>query len=174
MKLFKATLLLSALAASFGASAAERIYLQTPVQIGPGAYVPQNIKSQCELERHLVEYASSQISKHYGRVELASAQDDVGNDKVIKITITNAWGAGGGGWSGPKSLQVLAELKQGDNTLSSASFRRSTMGLGGMFSGTCPMFHKVTKELGEDVAEWLKDGAPSKAAPVEEGQKAAE
>ncbi len=35
------------------------------------------------------------------------------------------------------------------------------------------MFHKVTKELGADVADWLKDGAPSKGAPVEE-QKPAE
>jgi len=172
MKLFKATLLLSALAAPFGASAADRLYLQTPVQIASGAFVPQNVKSECELEKHLVDDASSQIGKRYGRVELAGSHDDVGNDKVVKITITNAWGAGGGGWSGPKSLQVLAELKQGDTTLSSASFRRTTAV--GMFRGTCGMFHKVTRELGEDVAEWLKDGAPSKAAPVEEGQKAAE
>ncbi|HEY0587741.1 MAG TPA: hypothetical protein VGD52_16510 [Pseudoduganella sp.] len=174
MKLIKTTLLLSALASSFCASAAERLYLQAPVQFAPGSFAPQAVRNQCQLERHLLDDVSTQVTKHYGRIELATVSDDVGNDKVIKITITNAWGAGGGGWSGPKSLQILAELKQGDNTLSSASFRRSTMGLGGIFSGTCPMFHKVTKELGEDVADWLKDGAPSKAVPVEEGQKPAE
>lgn len=166
MKLFKTTLLLSALAASFGASAAERLYLQTPVQFAPGSFAPQAVKNECELERHLVEDASSQISKEYGRVELATASDEVGNDKVIKITITNAWGAGGGRWSGPKSLQVLAELKQGGATVSSASFRRTTSV--GLFRGTCEMFHKVTREIGEDVTDWLKDGAPSMAAPVEE------
>lgn len=173
MKLFKTSLLLSILAVSFDASAAERLYLQTPVQFAPGTFAPQAVRNQCELERHLVDDVSTRVSKHYGRVELATSSDDVGNDKVIKITITNAWGAGGGGWSGPKSLEVLAELTQGGSRLSSASFRRSTMGLGGIFSGTCPMFHKVTKELGADVADWLKDGAPSKGAPVEE-QKPAE
>jgi len=172
MKLFKATLLLSALAVSFGASAAERIYLQTPVQYAPGAFAPQAVRNECELERHLVEDATTKITKEYGRVELASVNDEVGNDKVIKITITNAWGAGGGKWSGPKSLQVLAELKQGGTTVSSASFRRTTSV--GLFRGTCEMLHKVTRELGEDVADWLVEGAPMKAAPVEEGRKSAE
>ncbi len=168
MKLSQATLLLSALAVPFGASADELLYLQTPVQVAPGSFVPQAVRNQCELERHLVDQVSTQISNKHGRVELAAASDDTGNDKVIKITITNAWGAGGGGWSGPKSLEVRAELTQAGSTLSTAWFRRSTMGLGGIFSGTCPMFHKVTKELGEDVADWLNDGAPSKTAPVEE------
>jgi len=172
MKLFKTTVLLSALAASLGASAAERLYLQTPVQFAPGTFAPQAVRNECELERHLVDDASTQITKGYGRVELASVGDDVGNDKVVKITITNAWGAGGGAWSGPKSLQVLAELQQGGATLSSASFRRSTSV--GLMRGTCGMFHKVTKELGEDVADWLKSGAPSKAAPAEDGSKPAE
>ncbi|MGW8391612.1 hypothetical protein [Pseudoduganella sp. HUAS MS19] len=172
MKFFKATLVLSAWAACSGASATERLYLQTPVQYAPTTFAPQAVRNECELERHLLEDASAQIGKIYGRVELASANDEVGNDQVVKITITNAWGAGGGKWSGPKSLEVLAELRQGDATLSSASFRRTTNV--GLFRGTCEMFHKVTRELGEDVAVWLKRGAPSKAAPVEKAQKPAE
>ncbi|SFF85062.1 hypothetical protein SAMN05518865_105167 [Duganella sp. CF458] len=172
MKLFKTTLLLSALAASFSASAAERLYLQTPVQIAPGSFVPQAVRNECELESHLVEDASAKITKEYGRVELATANDDVGNDKVVKITITNAWGAGGGKWSGPKSLEVLAELKQSGATLSSATFRRTTNV--GLFRGTCEMFHKVTRELGEDVADWLNEGAPSKPVKGEDARKPAE
>jgi len=160
MKLIQTTFLLSALATSFAASAAERLYFQVPVQYGPGIFAPQAVRDECELERHLADDVSSQVSKEYRKVELAGPGEDVGNEKVLKVTITNAWGAGGGAWSGPKSLQVRAEIKQGEATMASGMFRRSTS-VGG-FKGTCGMFHKVTRELGGDIAEWLKDGAPPK------------
>jgi hypothetical protein len=170
---FSHLMLLAAVAAPCAATAGERLYFQTPVQYGPNTFAPQSVRNECELERHLLDDATSQISKHYSRIELAAAGDDVGNDKVVKLTITNAWGAGGGAWSGPKSLQVLAELKQGGTTLSSTLLRRSTNV--GWIKGTCGMFHKVTRELGEDVAEWLKSGAPQQAeAAGQTAQKPAE
>jgi hypothetical protein len=172
MKLIQTTFLLSALATSFGASAAERLYFQVPVQYGPGIFAPQAVRDECELERHLADDMSSQVSKEYRKIELAGPGEDVGNEKVLKVTITNAWGAGGGAMTGPKSLQVLAELQQGGATLASNSFRRTTSM--GTFRGTCGMFHKLTKELGEDVAKWLKNGATSGAAPAEPAPKAGE
>jgi len=166
MKPLQTALVLAALAVPFGATASESLYLQVPVRLAPGAFVPQSVKNECELERHLADEASTQLTKEYGRLELAGPRDDVGNDKVIKITIINAWGAGGGGWSGPKSLQVLAELKQGDVTMSSALFRRTT-NVSGLFQGTCAMFNKITRVLGKDVAEWMRDGAPSQPGALE-------
>jgi hypothetical protein len=164
MKFLHCALLLPVLAAPLGAAAGERLYLRVPVQFTPGIHVMPRIKSECALEREMADQAATQIGKHYSKVELAAKGDDVGNDKVIKLTITNVSGVGGGHWSGPKSMTVLAELQQGETILASKSLSRASR-TAGLFGGTCDMLHKVTRSIGADVGVWLKRGAG--AQPVD-------
>ncbi len=164
MKLSKVILLLSSLTVSMGATASERLYLQVPVQYAPSAFVMPRIKSDCDLEREMAVNAEAGITKRYGPVAVAARNDDLGNEKFIKLTITSVDAIGGAQWTGPKSMTVLAELKQGETLLGSKVFSRSS-GHSGLFGGTCDMLHKVTRALGADVGVWLKRGALSE--PVE-------
>jgi hypothetical protein len=165
MKLSKIILLLSSLTISIGATASERLYLQVPVQYAPSAFVIPRIKSECDLEREMASNAEAGITKRYGPVAVATKDEDLGNEKVIKLTITSVDAIGGAQWTGPKSMTVLAELKQGENVLGSKVFSRSS-GHSGLFGGTCDMLHKVTRALGADVGVWLKRGAAAGPAEV--------
>jgi len=168
MKLSKIILLLSSLTVSLGATAAEHLYLQLPVQYGQNAYVMPRIKSECDLEREMAVSAEAGINKRYGPVAVAAKNEDLGNEKVVNITITSVNAIGGGQWTGPKSMTVLAELKQGDTVLGSKMLSRAT-GHGGLFAGgTCAMLQKVARALGADVGVWLKRGAASEPQEVTE------
>ncbi len=167
MKLSKIILLLSSLTVSMGAIAGERLYLQVPVQYSPSAFVIPRIKSECELEREMAVNAEAGITKRYGPVAVATKHDDLGNEKFLKLTITSVDAIGGAAWTGPKSMTVLAELKQGETVLGTKVFSRSS-GHSGLFGGTCDMLHKVTRALGADVGVWLKRGALNEPAEASE------
>lgn len=168
MKLFKTTILLSSLTVSLGATAGESLYLKVPVQYGPNAFVVPRIKAECDLEREMAAGAEAGITKRYGPVAVAAMNEDVGNEKVVSITIASVDAVGGGQWTGPKSMTVMAELKQGETVLGAKTFSRAT-GHGGLFAGgTCAMLHKVARALGSDVGVWLKRGAASGPAEATE------
>lgn len=166
MKLPKITLILAVLAIPFGATAAERLFLQTPVQYMPDIRIMARTKAECDIERHMADDAVAGITKRYGPVELAAQGDPVGNDKVLKLTIVAVDGIGGGQWTGAKTITVLAELKQGENELGTKAFSRSSSH--SPFGGTCDMFHKVTKAIGSDIGVWLKRGPAAEPAQATE------
>jgi len=163
MKLSKFTIILAALAVPFGASAAERLYLEAPVQFAPNALVMSRAKSECDIEKHLADDAEAGINKRYGHVELAAKGQNVGNDKVVKLTIVALEGLGGGSWTGSKSMTVLAELKRGEDVLAAKVFTRASRGAN-IFAGTCSLFENVTDALGSDIGKWLKRGAGAEPA----------
>lgn len=155
MKFSKLVLLLSSLTVSLGATAGERLYLQTPATFAQNAPVIPRIKAECDLEREMAVGAEAGISKRYSLVTLATRDEDVGNDKVVKVTILSVDGIGGGSWTGGKSMTIKAELTQGETVLRSKTFQRES-GHSGLFGGTCDILHKVTRALGADVGVWLK------------------
>ncbi len=58
----------------------------------------------------------------------------------------------GGAWSGPKSVTIEGVLWSGGKSAGSfTAERRTTHG-----SGTCGMLERDAKEIGKDIAEWLK------------------
>lgn len=158
MKLSTLILTLSSLAVPLGASAGERLYLQVPVRFTPNITVVGHIKAECDLEQQMSVNAEAGISKRYGPVILAGKGDDVGNDKVLKLTIMAVDGIGGGVWTGAKGMTVQAELMQGGTVLGSKFFSRSSRGVN-MFAGTCDLMRNATEALGSDIGKWLKSGA---------------
>jgi hypothetical protein len=154
-------LLLSALAASPSVYAKEPLRILMPAKVYEAGIVPQAV-AECGIANHLASTALAAIVKHGFEATPVATVEEAGNEKVVVLTIMMAQGFGGGGWSGAKSMVVKASLRQGGVSLASKEFRRTTHTLGGMFSGTCPMFQKVAESIGGDTAVWLKRGEAAK------------
>ena len=97
--------------------------------------------------------------KHPGSKKLQQGAS-AGKDRVLKVTIVNVVGVGGGAYSGPKSMTVRAELLQSGKVMATTTKERTSGGgaFGGM-KGTCQIFGRVAKALGSDVAGWLPGAA---------------
>ena len=61
---------------------------------------------------------------------------------------------GGGGYSGSKNVEVEGELRENGEVIGSFTIDRSA--LFGMTPGTCSMLKRVSKKIGEEVAEARK------------------
>ena len=156
MKHLSAALIIFVLATPLAASANERLFLQIPAILDPSAPIPTAVKNECGLEMLLGNYALSEIDQRIGSVQSVSAPKQAGNNKVVQLTITSAHGAGGGAWSGPKSMSIKVDIRKGGTIVNSTVLTRSSMGgaFGGL-TGTCAIFDRVARALGKDVAVWL-------------------
>lgn len=137
------------------AQAEEKIMVQVPAILDAGAGVGDAIKRDCSLEARMGSHAFQSVSKKFpGSAQVEKAKGEQG--KVLKLTITSVIGAGGGAWSGPKTMTVRAELLQSGKVVASTVKSRSSGGgaFGGM-KGTCQIFDRVMTTLGADVAAWL-------------------
>lgn len=163
MKNFFFALLISILVAQRAASANERLFLQVPAMLDPSAPIPTAVRNECALEMLLGNHALSAIGSRVGAVQSVTAQEQAGVDKLIQLTIISVHGFGGGGWSGPKSMSVRAEIRKGGATIGSTVLTRSSRGgaFGG-FIGTCAILDRVASALGKDLANWLSRGAAAR------------
>lgn len=175
---------------SFSASAAGgRIHIQTPASIDPSAEVVNDVKVECGIERSLSEQAFERLRESVAGVRQTALEDRVASEPFLKLTIQYVYAASGGSWSGPKSIGLRADLLLKDEVVATQEFRQSSIGgLAGPFSGTCAIIERITKGLGEELAEWLptvtetqpaaKSGVPksggSKSATVRKRHRASE
>jgi len=144
------------------AQAEEKILVQVPAILDAGAGVGDAIKRDCSLESLMGSHAFESVNKKFpGSTRVEKAEGAQG--KVLKLTITSVIGAGGGAWSGPKTMTVRAELLQSGKVVASTVKSRSSGGgaFGGM-KGTCQIFDRVMTTLGSDVAAWLPDALKGK------------
>ncbi len=136
-----------------GLSQAQEKVLIQPTHFGPNVQVSDAVKRECELEAKLDEWVLEGVSKKYPG---SSVGEKSGGGKVLKLTIVNVYGVGGGAYSGPKSMTVQADLMQGTKVMASTTKSRSSGGGAfGNMKGTCAIFGRVAKALGSDVAAWL-------------------
>jgi len=135
--------------------AQEKILVQVPAVLDAGSGVGDAIKRDCALESLMGSHAFESVSKKFpGSARVEKADGEQG--KVLRLTITSVVGAGGGAWSGPKTMTVRADLLESGKVIASTVKSRSSGGgaFGGM-KGTCQIFERVMKTLGADVAAWL-------------------
>ncbi len=166
-------LLISALAAPLTASASEPLFLQVPALVDPAAPIPTAVKNQCAVETSIGAHAMAAIAKRLDpALQSVASPEQAGADKLVQITILSVQGAGGGAWSGPKSMTIRVDVQKGGVKTGSTILTRATNGgpLAGL-TGTCTMLERVATTLGKDVALWL---ARAESAPVQSGMKAAE
>ena len=123
----------------------------TPFTDDSGA--TDNVRQECKMEERLPKYLKSYAKKHT-EVVLTTEPLDGLQGKVLYMEFTHVFAPGGGGYSGAKNVEVEGELRENGEVI--GSFTADRAALFGMTPGTCSMLKRVTKKLGQDIANWLE------------------
>lgn len=146
-----------------GAQAAERLLVQVPAMLDPGAPIARNVRSECNVEGLVGNQVFAQVAKRWPGTETVAPKAPVGGAKVLRVTLLSVMGTGGGAWSGAKSISVRADLQQNGKTLQTTVLnRQSGGGFWGGTMGTCAIMERIAVTLGNDVAGWMS-GAVARA-----------
>lgn len=124
--------------------------------LDPKIHVVEAVKRDCALDTMVGDWVLESVSKKHPGSRKLQQGDKPGKDRLVKVTIVNVVGVGGGAYSGPKSMTVRAEVIESGKVIGSTTKERTSGGgaFGGM-KGTCAIFGRVAKTLGADVAAWL-------------------
>ncbi len=145
--------------------AQEKIAVAVPALLGDAAAVGANVKRECAVEDKLGEEVFQRVSERFaGTGKTQSSGPFAASDTVVRITILGMHGAGGGSWSGAKSIIIRAEVLQDAKVVHSTILTRTSRGgaFGGL-TGTCPIMDRIAAALGRDAAAWLPPlGVPVK------------
>ncbi len=155
--MLKSAAFLSLAILSVGVSA-DTLKVKSKIDYSDDAVVPPKVKQECQLDTKLPLF----LSKYDKSVELVDGK--LGSKgRTLSVEITNVHAAGGGAWSGPKTMHVEGVLyNNGEKTSAFRGSRYSTGGAFGGFKGTCSIVGRNAKALAKDIARWLKnpvDGA---------------
>ena len=124
--------------------------------LDPKIHVVDAVKRECALDSMVGNWVLESVSKKYRGATRLDKGASAGKGKLLKVTIVNVVGVGGGAYSGPKGMTVRAELLESGKVVATTTKERTSGGgaFGGM-KGTCQIFGRVAKTLGSDVAAWL-------------------
>lgn len=152
----KSLLLSACLVSPLASLADEMVYVQTPATLGPDAPITAAARRECDIPNLVASHALLQLTER-GAVQVTRLEAaEPSGQKVLRLTIQSAYGVGGGGWSGPKSIMLRAQLVEDGRVLADRLLRRSSRGgVWGGVTGTCPIFERVAVALGKDVANWV-------------------
>jgi hypothetical protein len=114
---------------------------------------PQKVIDECELQNKIPAYLSQYARKAVALVDGEFSQEG----RRLELEISGAHAPGGGAWSGPKSVEVLGKLYEGDTLVGDfVASRYSTGGMWGGFKGTCSIAGRCAKAIAKDISVWLK------------------
>ena len=137
---------LVALLAISASAWADGVQLLTPVTYAADSAVVPKVREACRLEDRLATDVGGALS---GSTTSTSGE-------VVKVSIVDVMGLGGGGWTGPKAISIRVDLmKDGKIERSTHLTRTTTGGVFGGFKGTCSMLERDSATLGKDVAKWV-------------------
>ncbi len=125
---------------------ADGVQLLTPVAYAAESSVVPKVREACKVEERLATDIGD---------ALGGTTANAGGD-VVRVSIVDVMGVGGGAWSGPKAISLRVELLKGGKVLRATRLTRTTSGgaFGG-FKGTCAMLERDSAVLGKDVAKWV-------------------
>jgi len=153
-------LLLTALCLSSTAAFAKGpVLLETPITYLPDAGVVQSVKDECKIEDMLARHVGGVLRKidKTDNVTIASGSD-AGDADVLRLQISHVLGVGGGAWTGPKAITVVASLVQGGKVVRQTKINRwTTGGMWGGFKGTCSILERSATAIGKDLGRWARD-----------------
>lgn len=140
--------------------ASEKTYLETPVQYLADASVINRVREECNIEELLAKRVGSSMAQlNHGEGTVAADVSKVDGD-VLRLRIARVTGVGGGGFSGPKSITVVAELLENGKVKRQTKLNRwSIGGFWGGFRGTCSILDRTAIAIGKDLAYWIKDSS---------------
>jgi hypothetical protein len=133
---------------------ADTITIAKSISFAADSGASQELIDDCEMQTRLPEYIKKE-GKRKIDVELSKGPLEDAEGKILHLEISNVYAPGGGAYSGSKSVIVMGELKENGEVIASMSGRRHSMV--GMMPGTCSIMKRITKKLGEDIADWLAE-----------------
>jgi len=134
------------------------IGIQATTPFSKGNSIRAAVKNECQLQTKLPHFISDFANKHDITVKLKDHISKKSKGKVLVLEITGTQGAGGGAWSGKKSVQAKGELFE--NGKSIGNFTANRYSGGGFFAaykGTCSIMGRCVKTMGKDIALWLQN-----------------
>ncbi|TDR80405.1 hypothetical protein [Paludibacterium purpuratum] len=151
-------------------SQAAGVLLETPVQYTADAGVVDSVKASCKIEEMLAKDVGAALVDDNDKNGTIDANADHSGKTVLRMRISFVMGVGGGGWSGPKAITVKPQLFEDGKLVREGKLTRwSTGGPLAAFKGTCSILQRCTKQIAEDMVEWVKD--PSYELDTEEPAK---
>ena len=143
---------------SLASNAEDTVYtVVSPVPFAEGSGASSDVKATCTLDTRLPQFIED-AAKRGVKVVISGDPGEGVEGKVLYLEFTHILGAGGGAWSGPKSVTVRGELIENGEVIGSfTAARYSQGGAFGGFKGTCAILGRCVKTLGKDIAEWLKN-----------------
>lgn len=133
-----------------------KLYLQSPAPHERNAYSREKVRLECMIEERVPQFIKERIKDQFGEIIETPTLDSATKEKTLSITVTGVYAAGGGGWSGPKSVTLKGVLT--DNGKVVGSFEGNRTASGGPFSaGTCRMLENCVAALSKDIARWLRN-----------------
>lgn len=119
------------------------------------------VRSECNLERRLSGYVGAAAANQYASI-VEGPPPAPANADILDVEIVDVLGAGGGVWSGEKSLVITGTLSRQGRRIGKFEARRmSGGGVWGVYKGTCSILGRCAKALGGDVASWLRQPTPN-------------
>jgi hypothetical protein len=157
MKRFRLAPFAALLLAPLCSFAADPLFVQIPALIDPTAPVPNAVRTQCDVDKMLADDVLAAINDDYGPAQSIPSVA-AGSGRVVRLTITEVYGLGGGAWSGGKYMSARAELLQDGKQIDYVNLKRTSGGgiLGGV-TGTCGILDRIGRALGKDTVRWLKN-----------------
>lgn len=136
------------------AAQADVVTIAKSVPFAEDSGVTDAVRDDCKFETRLPEYIKKEAKRKVD-VELSAEPLENVEGRVLHLETTKVFGLGGGIYSGTKRATVSGELRENGELVGSITVMRKT--LMGMTPGTCSMFKRLAKKLGEDIAEWLEE-----------------
>lgn len=136
---------------------ADVLYVPERIEFQKSAKVRGKNKDECNIQTNLANYIATNAKRVYGKV--VRERPKSGKYHVLEAEVLSAEGAGGGSWSGPKSMEMQGKLVD-QNGKRIGDFTATRFTTGGVFAGvkgTCTMFKRICKAFGKDIATFLAD-----------------
>ena len=128
----------------------------SPVPFADDSGASGKVKAECTLETRLPQFIA-EAARRGVEVVIGPAPEEGAAGKFLYLEFSNVLGAGGGAWSGPKSVTVEGKLIENGEVIGSfIASRYSTGGAFGGYKGTCSILGRCIKALGKDIAGWLR------------------
>lgn len=145
------------------AFAAAGVTISKPVTFNEDADIAKSVLDECKLEEELPN-AIVESAKDEG-VAVARSSDAAAPGRTLELEIYEAVADGNAFMGHHKSMGVKGKLLENGEVVGSFRDRRISMGGAfGQFKSSCGVLIRITKEIGGDVADWLKE--PSKGAKL--------
>lgn len=135
--------------------AADVVVVPKKIPFGKDLSVRDAVRAECQLEEKIAKFMVKYGEKHAYKVVREKPKS--GDYVVLSAEIIEVIGAGGGAWSGSKSIKIKGNLKD-QNGKVVGTFTAGRYSGGGAFAGykgTCAILGRCTKAIGKDVAAWL-------------------